>query len=45
MDCSSIQSHAHGSTLLNIDEIETASSLSNDELGLLSSKVVDVPSQ
>ena len=33
----------HGSTLLNIDEIETGSSLSNDELGLLSSKVVDVP--
>jgi hypothetical protein len=37
--------HTHGSTLLNIDEIETGSILSNDELGLLSSKVVDVPSQ
>ena len=36
-------SRTHGSTLLNIDEIETSSSLSNDELGLLSSKVVDVP--
>jgi hypothetical protein len=40
-----LMSRTHGSTLLNIDEIETGSSLSNDELGLLSSKVVDVPSQ
>ena len=38
-----LMSRTHGSTLLNIDEIETSSSLSNDELGLLSSKVVDVP--
>jgi hypothetical protein len=38
-----LMSRTHGSTLLNIDEIETGSSLSNDELGLLSSKVVDVP--
>ena len=38
-----LMNRTHGSTLLNIDEIETSSSLSNDELGLLSSKVVDVP--
>ena len=38
-----LMSRTHGSTLVNIDEIETGSSLSNDELGLLSSKVVDVP--
>ena len=38
-----LMSRTHGSTLLNIDQIETGSTLSNDELGLLSSKVVDVP--
>ena len=35
----------HGSTLLNLDEMDETSSVSSDELGLLSSKVVDVPSQ
>ena len=35
----------HGSTLLNLDDIGETSSVPSDELGLLSSKVVDVPSQ
>ena len=33
----------HGSTLLNLDDMDETSSVPSDELGLLSSKVVDVP--
>ena len=33
----------HGSTLLNLNDIFEDSSYTNDEIGLLSSKVVDVP--
>ena len=33
----------HGSTLLNLNDISEDSSYTNDEIGLLSSKVVDVP--
>ena len=35
----------HGSTLLNLNEMDETSSVPSDELGLLSSKVVDVQSQ
>ena len=33
----------HGSILLDLDDIGETSSVPSDELGLLSSKVVDVP--
>ena len=33
----------HGSTLLNLDNMGETSSVQGDEIGLLSSKVVDVP--
>ena len=33
----------HGSTLLNLDDMDETSSVQGDEVGLLSSKVVDVP--
>ena len=33
----------HGSTLLNLDNMDETSSVQGDEIGLLSSKVVDVP--
>ena len=33
----------HGSTLLNLDNMGETSSVPGDEMGLLSSKVVDVP--
>ena len=35
----------HGSTFLNLDNMGEKSSEPSDEMGLLSSKVVDVPSQ
>jgi len=35
----------HGSMLLNLDDMDETSSVQGDEIGLLSSKVVDVPSQ
>ena len=33
----------HGSTLLNLDDMDEMSRVQGDEIGLLSSKVVDVP--
>ena len=33
----------HGTTLLNLDDMGGTSNVSSDELGLLSSRVVDVP--
>ena len=38
-----VMRRTHGSTLLNLDDIGETSSVPSDELGLLSSKVVDVP--
>jgi hypothetical protein len=33
----------HGSTLLNLEDMDETSSVQGDEMGLLFSKVVDVP--
>jgi len=39
-----VMRRTHGSTLLNLDDMDETSSVPSDELGLLSSKVVDVQS-
>ena len=38
-----VMRRTHGSTLINLDDIGETSSIQGDEIGLLSSKVVDVP--